>query len=36
MFFTRDKLDPVHHSMKQMEVEFGIITQVFHTLFAAE
>ncbi|KAI1727543.1 piwi domain-containing protein [Ditylenchus destructor] len=27
MFFTRDKLDPVHHTMKLMEIEFGIITQ---------
>ncbi|KAI1719931.1 piwi domain-containing protein [Ditylenchus destructor] len=27
MFFTRDKLDSVHHTMKLMEVEFGITTQ---------
>lgn len=27
MFFTEDKLDPVHHTFKLMEVEFGIITQ---------
>jgi hypothetical protein len=28
-FFTRDKLDPIHHPMKQMEIEYpGIITQV--------
>jgi hypothetical protein len=29
MFFTGDKLDPVHHTVKQMEIDFnGMITQV--------
>ncbi|KAI1700875.1 piwi domain-containing protein [Ditylenchus destructor] len=27
MFFTKEKLDTVHHTMKLMEVKFGIITQ---------
>uniref|UniRef100_A0A915DPU7 Piwi domain-containing protein n=1 Tax=Ditylenchus dipsaci TaxID=166011 RepID=A0A915DPU7_9BILA len=27
MFVTREKLDPVHHTFKLMEVEFGITTQ---------
>uniref|UniRef100_A0A915E2V3 Uncharacterized protein n=1 Tax=Ditylenchus dipsaci TaxID=166011 RepID=A0A915E2V3_9BILA len=27
MFFTKDKLDDVHHTMKLMEIELGITTQ---------
>lgn len=27
MFFTREKLDPVHHTMKFLETEFGVLTQ---------
>uniref|UniRef100_A0A914CJI1 Uncharacterized protein n=1 Tax=Acrobeloides nanus TaxID=290746 RepID=A0A914CJI1_9BILA len=27
LFFTKDKLDPVHHTMKLLEVETGVVTQ---------
>jgi len=27
LFFTKDKVDPIHHTYKLMEVEFGITTQ---------
>ncbi|KAH7702925.1 NRDE-3 protein, partial [Aphelenchoides avenae] len=27
LFFTREKLDPVHHTMKFLETEFGVVTQ---------